>query len=126
MRVEYYAYINSKEWRQRADEAKRRAGYRCQVCNEPSPKVILNAHHRTYERLGHEHPDDITVLCRDCHELYELNKKIPKPPRRKPQPGIIIPPYARPVTPTPIQPTVSYPVNQGKASKEPVLPTKLS
>lgn len=84
MSINYYAYIQSNEWRQRANEAKQRAGYRCQVCNRPSTEVVLNAHHRTYDRLGNEHPEDITVLCRDCHKLYEENKKLVKTHLRNP------------------------------------------
>ena len=74
-RVNYYEYIKSAEWKSKADAAKERAGGRCQVCNKTGN---LNAHHRTYERLGKELPEDITVLCRDCHELYELNRKAKK------------------------------------------------
>lgn len=74
-RVDYYTYIGSPEWKAKADAAKKRVGYRCQVCNKGRDEgAILDAHHRTYERLGHEKPEDITVLCRDCHELYEVNK----------------------------------------------------
>ncbi len=73
--VDYHAYIKSKEWRVKATEAKRRAGWRCQVCNRHKSEVTLAAHHRTYERLGEELASDITVLCRDCHELYEQNRK---------------------------------------------------
>lgn len=76
MSVDYYSYIQSEEWRQRANAAKHRAGHRCQVCNRPSRDVTLDAHHRTYERLGNEDPDDITVLCRNCHELYETSRKM--------------------------------------------------
>jgi hypothetical protein len=71
-RPNYYDYIKSPQWKRKADAAKKAAGYRCQVCNG---KKHLDAHHRTYERLGHERPEDITVLCRDCHQLYETNKK---------------------------------------------------
>lgn len=74
-RVNYYQYINSAEWREKANAAKKAAGYRCRVCNKHSREVTLDAHHRTYERLGHELPQDITVLCRDCHELYEVRRK---------------------------------------------------
>lgn len=74
-RPEYYEYIQSDQWRQRANEAKQRAGHRCQICNRSSSEVTLDAHHRTYERLGNELPGDITVLCRDCHQLFETNKK---------------------------------------------------
>jgi hypothetical protein len=75
-RVDYYEYIRSDEWRAKANAAKERVGYRCQVCNQHRSETILDAHHRTYERLGNEHPDDITVLCRDCHKLYERNKRL--------------------------------------------------
>jgi len=77
-RVNYHAYIQSSEWRTKASVAKEAAGWRCQVCNRPSSEVTLDAHHRTYERLGHELPGDITVLCRNCHELYETNKRLRK------------------------------------------------
>ena len=68
-------YINSAQWNTRALAAKERAGWRCQVCNKHKNQTILDAHHRTYERLGWELPSDITVLCRDCHELFESNKR---------------------------------------------------
>lgn len=74
-RFNYYEYIKSPAWRKKADAAKERAGQRCQVCNRGSNEVQLDAHHRTYERLGHERNEDITVLCHDCHGLYEKNKK---------------------------------------------------
>lgn len=67
----YEEYIKSQEWREKAEEAKAKAGNRCQVCNRSRAEVQLDAHHRTYERLGNELPEDITVLCRDCHQLYE-------------------------------------------------------
>lgn len=73
-RLDYSDYIKSPEWKQKAAVAKKRAGYRCQVCNRHKNEVVLDAHHRTYARLGHERPEDITVLCRNCHELYEANK----------------------------------------------------
>lgn len=74
-RQNYYEYIKSPAWKRKADAAKERAGNRCQVCNRSKDEVQLDAHHRTYERLGHERPEDITVLCHDCHGLYEKNKK---------------------------------------------------
>ncbi len=48
-------------------EALRSAGFRCRLCNAPSSEIPLQAHHRTYENLGAESPDDLTALCRDCH-----------------------------------------------------------
>jgi hypothetical protein len=69
-KVDYRTYIQSSEWRAKATAAKERAGWRCQVCNKSNEQVSLDAHHRTYERLGKELPEDITVLCRDCHGKF--------------------------------------------------------
>jgi 5-methylcytosine-specific restriction endonuclease McrA len=71
IQTDYRAYINSPEWKRKADAAKERAGYRCQVCNKGRDEgARLEAHHRTYDRLGREKPEDITVLCSECHELF--------------------------------------------------------
>ena len=73
--VNYRKYIRSKAWKQKAEEAKERVDNRCQFCNRSRDEIQLDAHHRTYERLGNELPEDITILCRDCHQLFEDNKK---------------------------------------------------
>jgi 5-methylcytosine-specific restriction endonuclease McrA len=57
----------------KAQAAKRRAGFRCQVCNGTSR---LQAHHRHYLTLGNEKPEDITVLCAECHKLFSKNKRV--------------------------------------------------
>jgi nucleoside 2-deoxyribosyltransferase len=76
--LDYHEYIRSPEWKAKADEAKRRAGGRCQICNNPG---WLHAHHRTYERLGNELPEDITVLCRGRHARF--HNKLPSPPGKE-------------------------------------------
>jgi 5-methylcytosine-specific restriction endonuclease McrA len=78
VQVNYQAYILSDAWRAKADAAKKRAGYRCMLCNSHRDEVQLECHHRTYERLGHEEPEDLTVLCADCHGLFEKNKALKK------------------------------------------------
>jgi phosphoserine aminotransferase len=70
-KVNYSEYIQSPAWKRKATAAKKRAGNRCQVCNG---KKRLEAHHRTYDNLGHEKPEDITVLCHDCHELFSRSR----------------------------------------------------
>ena len=59
--MNYNAYIRSAHWRQSPArrEAFHRAGGRCQLCNGPNH---LEAHHRTYTRLGAERPEDLTIL----------------------------------------------------------------
>jgi 5-methylcytosine-specific restriction endonuclease McrA len=88
---EYLDYIDSPEWREKADRAKKRAGYRCQVCNKPGSETTLDAHHRTYVRFGNEQDDDITVLCRACHDLFENKKKAVanKPKKKKKNKGAV-------------------------------------
>jgi len=76
LKPNYSEYIKSIEWRSRADDAKERAGYRCQLCNVHQREAALHAHHRTYERLGCELPGDITVLCKDCHaKLHDKEER---------------------------------------------------
>lgn len=45
------------------------SGGRCRLCNEGGLDVVLTMHHRTYERLGAELPDDLTCLCGVCHDV---------------------------------------------------------
>lgn len=71
--IVYQIYIRSDAWRQKANEAKERAGWRCQVCNGTER---LQAHHRNYDRLGHELPEDITILCDECHELFSKQGRL--------------------------------------------------
>src|SRR5215475_10158177 len=84
----YREYLASAEWKLRRDDALHRAYYRCQspTCPEPQLRSLsdedlrfvceeylpphhyrLEVHHLTYERLGNEHPDDLIVLCPQCH-----------------------------------------------------------
>jgi hypothetical protein len=71
--VNYYEYLKSDKWRRKSAEAKARAGNRCQVCNSPRK---LNTHHRTYEHLGDEPPEDLTVLCNECHKTFSKQRKL--------------------------------------------------
>lgn len=65
--AEYEAYLQSPEWRERRRRTLERDGYRCRVCNSPDN---LDAHHRTYERFGEELDEDLTTLCRRCHDFF--------------------------------------------------------
>lgn len=63
----YAEYLQTPEWQEMRRFALEAAGHRCQVCNSAKS---LQVHHRTYERRGHEDLQDLTVLCKSCHELY--------------------------------------------------------
>ena len=74
--VDYSKYIESSIWRDRSRAAMHRAHYRCNLCGATGKK--LNTHHNTYDNLGNEKPEDLTVLCVDCHTAH--HGKLPVPP----------------------------------------------
>lgn len=63
----YNDYLQSEAWRVRRKWKLEQADFRCQVCNAGGE---LHVHHRTYDRLGSERENDLTVLCQDCHGLF--------------------------------------------------------
>ncbi len=71
----YEEYLRTSEWRARRQEALKRAGYCCHLCN--SNESPLEVHHRTYERLGAEAPEDLYVLCDSCHQWYHRKPDAP-------------------------------------------------
>lgn len=73
---DYHAYLRSPEWKAKRDAQVEAAGGRCQVCNSAKQ---LNCHHRTYERIGNEIPDDLFVLCADCHVIFHENGRLARP-----------------------------------------------
>jgi 5-methylcytosine-specific restriction endonuclease McrA len=62
--VNYREYLASADWQVKRADAIERAGYRCEVCGLPWG---LEVHHKTYERLGNELPEDLACLCWGCH-----------------------------------------------------------
>ncbi len=66
--AEYLDYLASPEWRAKRMLALKRAGFCCQLCNYGG--APLDVHHRTYARLGDERVEDLTVLCRKCHDAF--------------------------------------------------------
>ena len=59
----YESYIGSVEWQIKSARAKRAHPF-CTLCRSRSR---LETHHNTYVRLGHEHDDDLVILCATCH-----------------------------------------------------------
>lgn len=84
--MNYQDYLKTDYWKAVSDAVKKRADYRCQLCNSQHD---LCAHHRTYEHRGREleHLSDLTCLCRRCHEIFH-GKQLPQtkliqPPTKK-------------------------------------------
>jgi hypothetical protein len=64
----YREYLQSPEWQATRKWHLKYARFRCQLCNDA--QTVLDVHHRTYERRGHEHHKDLIVLCRECHSKF--------------------------------------------------------
>lgn len=70
----YPEYLKTDHWQDLRDDALERAGRRCQVCN--TSLGSLHVHHRSYDRRGQEAPEDLIVLCADCHRVFHENREI--------------------------------------------------
>lgn len=62
----YVKYLKSKHWENLRD---RLIGDKkvCSACGYVVPVVQL--HHMTYDRLGHELDSDLAILCPNCHMI---------------------------------------------------------
>ena len=60
---EYKKYIKSKEWQEKRALKIEEVGF-CQKCGATEN---LHVHHLTYENFKNEKPEDLQVLCKDCH-----------------------------------------------------------
>jgi len=69
----YDAYIHSPAWDRRRRAAIRAAGNRCENCGRG--ERVLQVHHKHYKTLGHERPQDLEVLCLDCHPIADAARK---------------------------------------------------
>jgi hypothetical protein len=53
-----------------------RAGGCCEDCGKSGKGIALDLHHLTYERFGRELPEDVLLICRECHE-HRHGRRIP-------------------------------------------------
>lgn len=69
---QYREYLDSPEWKVRRREAIDAAGKRCKRCGRAGALMV---HHLTYERLGHELPGDLEVVCKVCHPEADRQRR---------------------------------------------------
>lgn len=64
-RFNYKRYLASREWALLREQVRERSEGNCERCliNE-----MTQVNHLTYERIGHEHLEDLQAVCRPCHE----------------------------------------------------------
>ena len=59
-------------------ELLKKRGRKCEICEKKVHLIkepLAYAHHRHYRTKGHERPQDISILCKECHEaLHERSK----------------------------------------------------
>lgn len=71
----YHDYLLSPEWKQFRKDAFVHYGRKCTKCSKTKN---LQIHHHHYRNIFHELMDDVTVLCKACHEAHHKIEKIPK------------------------------------------------
>lgn len=77
--MRYADYLQSPWWQHARTQAIKRARGVCELCREADASEV---HHTTYERLGHEHRDDLVALCRRCHQ-HITDNGLDRTPRRE-------------------------------------------
>lgn len=65
----YNLYLKSPEWRIFRWSVRKHYNFTCQRCGIMPPSRDQHVHHLHYETAGAESLDDVTLLCRACHEL---------------------------------------------------------
>lgn len=74
----YTIYISSREYSKRKRERVKAVNSCCERCGEFHPAKYLVLHHRTYERMGAEHDEDLELLCRACHVVADQEREAQK------------------------------------------------
>jgi hypothetical protein len=70
--MSYREYLQTLHWKRKREEKLRRW---LQVPALQQRIRRPRRHHRTYERLGEELDEDLTVLCRECHSWYHERQR---------------------------------------------------
>jgi 5-methylcytosine-specific restriction endonuclease McrA len=73
--AQYTKYLESLQWKVQREKALRRAGFKCERCGMEFKHMMLHVHHKNYERLGKELPEDLEVLCLECHPKADEERK---------------------------------------------------
>ena len=63
----YKEYLETDHWKKTRAKALKKANYKCELCNSTKE---LNVHHKTYGNRGKEKPEDLIVLCHNCHAKF--------------------------------------------------------
>lgn len=71
-KLDYNEYIKSGKWRRFKKNIIEQRGASCELCKNKANRLDL--HHKTYDRLFNEGPEDVMLLCHPCHEKVHDRK----------------------------------------------------
>lgn len=75
MDVDYETYINSIAWKIKSRVFVGRRGYKCERCGVAEVEKQLFTHHKHYRTLGAEQDEDVEVLCFECHQKADSQRR---------------------------------------------------
>jgi 5-methylcytosine-specific restriction endonuclease McrA len=85
----YQQVMSSPQWESLKRKVIEQRGNRCERCGQESASLEL--HHVHYRSLGSEQPEDVELLCRECHTgADEARQAKGRPKRDDPQEGLIV------------------------------------
>ncbi|WBC28395.1 HNH endonuclease [Rhodobacteraceae phage LS06-2018-MD05] len=61
----YYDYLESDKWAQLKIDLYNYRGRKCEKCGLT---YKLQVHHLTYDNIFNEEPEDLIILCENCHK----------------------------------------------------------
>jgi 5-methylcytosine-specific restriction endonuclease McrA len=70
---EYRRRLKSRAWRHLCQQLIRASHDRCERCGTLTWQ--LEVHHKHYDCLGRERPQDLEVLCRYCHIIADNERR---------------------------------------------------
>jgi hypothetical protein len=68
--ADYRRYLATPHWSRMRNLTIERAHNECALSTGPEHGGARHVHHRNYDRLGREWPEDLCVLCWKCHRKF--------------------------------------------------------
>ena len=64
----YKNYLKTAHWKNLRLNIYRKYNRKCCKCGKSLQLRDANAHHLTYDNIGHENEDDLILVCHECHK----------------------------------------------------------
>jgi HNH endonuclease len=83
----YQQRVSSAQWKTLKRKVIEQRGSRCERCEQVS--ASLHLHHVHYRSLGGEQPEDVELLCAECHTRAD-EERAGRPKYEEPEKGLIV------------------------------------